>query len=299
MEIEKNTKGLSYGAQLGILLGLVGFGLVLSSIVAGFVLSKLTGVSLQQISDLKWDDPHNLPALRIAQIITTLGGFLLPAWVFAKIAYKNASSFIGIKSFYTSKQFLLSLAILISSMFALGALSYINEQIPLPASWRIVFKELDANYDKQIAAFTKMRDIGDLIISLLIMAITPAFVEEILFRGCLQNVFIGLVKKPWIGILLTAILFSAIHFSWSGFLARVFLGLILGLLYYYSKSIWLSITVHALFNGTQIIAVYFDPSFIHKTEGISISIINWIGLGLATILLYMLRNIKRQEIVNT
>lgn len=296
MNIQGNTKKFSYAAQLGMLLGLLGAGLVLASIISGFILAELTGVSMLEVASLKWDDPKNLSAFRVAQVVSTLIGFLLPAWAFAKIAYKNASLFIGMKNFYTSRQFLISLALLITSLFALGALTYVNEKISIPTTWKVAFKELDSMYDKQMAAFTKMKGIGDLLISLLIMAITPAFVEEILFRGCLQNIFIGFTKKPWAGILLTAILFSAIHLSWSGFLARTFLGVVLGLLYYYSKSIWLSITVHALFNGLQIIAVYIKPSFAHNDISSSISWINWLGLGLSIMLLFVLKSTKRSNI---
>lgn len=295
MTIETNSKGFNYVTQLGLLLGLVGAGILLSSLLSTFLLSALIDIPVQRIPYLDIRDLHYVNASKIIQFVVTIVGFLLPAWIFAKIAYKNAALFIGIKNTFTTKQFMLALAILLGSMFALEALSYVNEKIPLPSTWRITFKEFDAIYDKQIAAFTKMNNVVDLLIALILMALTPAVVEEILFRGCVQNIFIGLTKKPWVGILITSILFSAIHLSWSGFLARAFLGVVLGLLYYYSKSIWLSITAHALFNGFQIITVYFNPSFALSSTNTHIEItwLNSLALGIVIILLFFLSKTKQ------
>lgn len=295
MNLNTNTKGFSYAAQLGMLLGLVGAGLVLASVTGAFILSTCTGVPLQQVSSLEVSDPRNLSAFRVVQVVTTLIGFLLPAWAFATLAYKKASVFMGTSTLYTTRQFFLALTVLLTSILALSALTYINEQIPLPASWQIEIKALDAAYNKQIEAFTKMNGVGDLMISLLTMAILPAVVEEILFRGCLQNIMVGLTKRAWLGIFITSILFSLMHLSWTGFLARLFLGLVLGLLYYYSKSIWLSITAHALFNGFQIIAVYMYPSFVHGDKFVSISWINWLALALAIFLLYVIYKEKNTK----
>ena len=295
MNLNTNTKGFSYAAQLGMLLGLVGAGLVLASVTGAFILSTCTGVPLQQVSSLEVSDPRNLPAFRVVQVVTTLIGFLLPAWAFATLAYKKASVFMGTSTLYTTRQFFLTLTVLLKSILALSALTYINEQIPLPASWQIEIKALDAAYNKQIEAFTKMSGVGDLMISLLTMAILPAAVEEILFRGCLQNIMVGLTKRAWLGIFITSILFSLMHLSWTGFLVRLFLGLVLGLLYYSSKSIWLSITAHALFNGFQIIAVYMYPSFVHGDKFVSISWINLLALALAIFLLYVMYKEKNTK----
>lgn len=296
MNLNTNTKGFSYAAQLGMLLGLVGAGLVLASVTGAFILSTFTGVPLQQVSSLEVSDPRNLSAFRVVQVVTTLIGFLLPAWAFATLAYKKASVFMGTSTLYTTRQFFLTLAVLLTSILALSALTYINEQIPLPTSWQIEIKALDAAYNKQIEAFTKMSGIGDLMISLLTMAILPAVVEEILFRGCLQNIMVGLTKRAWLGIFITSILFSLMHLSWTGFLARLFLGLVLGLLYYYSKSIWLSITAHALFNGFQIIAVYLYPSLVHHYTIVSSSWVSWAALALSITLLYIMHKEKNIRI---
>jgi len=88
------------------------------------------------------------------------------------------------------------------------------------------------------------------------MALAPAIFEETLFRGGLQNILQKLTRNPWISIGFTSIIFSLIHFSYYGFLPRVALGVILGLIFYYSQSIWLSIFAH-FFNNAIVVTEMF------------------------------------------
>jgi len=60
----------------------------------------------------------------------------------------------------------------------------------------------------------------------------------------------------WVSVVVTSILFSAIHFSFYGFLARTALGLVLGLLYAYSKNLWIPILAHFINNAIAVVQVY-------------------------------------------
>jgi membrane protease YdiL (CAAX protease family) len=89
-----------------------------------------------------------------------------------------------------------------------------------------------------------------------VLAAAPAVFEEVLFRGGFQQVFVGWTKNKWAGIIITSLLFSAIHFSYFGFLPRVALGMVLGLIFYYSKNIWLNIILHFLNNAFVVTQLY-------------------------------------------
>jgi len=58
---------------------------------------------------------------------------------------------------------------------------------------------------------------------------------------------------------ITAILFSALHFQFQGFLPRMFLGIVLGAFYWFSGSLWPSIAAHFANNALQVIAVSYMP----------------------------------------
>ena len=88
---------------------------------------------------------------------------------------------------------------------------------------------------------------------MLIIALIPAFGEELLFRGLIQK---GLFKS-WgnihLAIWLSAFLFSALHLQFLGFIPRFLIGGLLGYLFFWSGSIWLPILAHFVNNATAVL----------------------------------------------
>jgi membrane protease YdiL (CAAX protease family) len=115
---------------------------------------------------------------------------------------------------------------------------------------------LEAQYKKALMAMTQMRSIWDLLFAILAIAVVPAIVEELYFRASLQKIIMDWSGKPFVAIVVTAILFSAFHFSYFGFLSRMSLGIVLGLIYYYTKTIWLPILMHFINNAIGVSALY-------------------------------------------
>ncbi len=87
-----------------------------------------------------------------------------------------------------------------------------------------------------------------------------------------MNHFILLTKRPWLGIIFTAVLFSVLH-GFLGFFPRLALGIILGALYWYSGSIWPGLLVHFLNNALQVLLVYYNPQFAEKDPNFSVLLI--------------------------
>ena len=109
---------------------------------------------------------------------------------------------------------------------------------------------------KQVAILSNMTGVGDLVISLFVMALAPAIFEEIFFRAGFQNMMNRTTGKTLLSVVITSLLFSAIHFSYYGFLARFALGMTLGFLFAYSKNIWIPILAHFLNNAIGVIQIY-------------------------------------------
>jgi hypothetical protein len=101
-----------------------------------------------------------------------------------------------------------------------------------------------------------MTSVCDLFFNLLIIAVLPALGEELLFRGYLQQKMCQWIRKPILAIIITAILFSAIHMQFLAFLPRFALGVVLGYLFYWSGSLWLPIIAHFLNNALVITFAY-------------------------------------------
>ena len=71
-------------------------------------------------------------------------------------------------------------------------------------------------------------------------------------------------------IWLTAILFSAIHLQFQGFLPRMLLGAVLGYLFLGSKNLWVPIFAHFVFNASQLLIQYWQPSDLEVIEAPSL-----------------------------
>lgn len=84
-------------------------------------------------------------------------------------------------------------------------------------------------------------------INVFVFVILPAVCEEIFFRGFLQQQLSRIMKPVW-AITLTAIIFSLVHFQFTGFFARIFLAILLGYTFYHSQSLFPVILAHGVFN---------------------------------------------------
>jgi hypothetical protein len=148
-------------------------------------------------------------------------------------------------------------------VFWLGKL---NEGIPLPEG----LTRLEQQASQQMAAFLKIRNPYDIVVNVFIIALLPAVGEELCFRGALQRILIHVTRNPWAGIVLTAVLFSALHLQFSGFLPRMFLGIVLGAFYWFSGSIYTSMIAHFVNNAVQVIWASYAPNVIEKNPEIPV-----------------------------
>jgi membrane protease YdiL (CAAX protease family) len=95
-------------------------------------------------------------------------------------------------------------------------------------------------------------------VNLLMIGVIAAVGEELIFRGVLQRLMVGMVKNVHLAVVITAILFSAFHFQFFSFLPRFFLGIVLGYLLVYGRSIWYPILAHFINNAMGVIYYYFS-----------------------------------------
>jgi uncharacterized protein len=242
-------------AQFAILLCLVGVGLLVGSFISIAIIISNLHVPMAQLKDALLNST-NANLSRTIQFISTFFAMALPAIIFARIVNRKPFSYIGFNSAISGKQVFILVGIVLIGLILSAALSELNAMIPLSKSLAQSFKAMEDEYDKQVFAIANMKTVQDYIMSLIIIALLPAIFEEMLFRGCLQPVMINITKNVFAGILLTGILFSALHGSFYGFLPRLALGLILGYIFYFSKNLWLSIIFHFFNNALGITQMY-------------------------------------------
>ncbi|MDQ2718934.1 MAG: CPBP family intramembrane metalloprotease [Bacteroidota bacterium] len=295
--IDKNSKNTGYPAQLAIFLGLVSAGLIIGTMVSAGIWLAMTGRPILALeSDML--NPKYYNAVMAMQAISTFFMFFLPVYFFALICYRSPSRFIGFKTPINNKQLLAILAILLLTFPLSGALAELTNNIPLPKNLVTKFKAMETARAAQEAALININSFSKYIVSLIVIGLLPGIFEEVCFRGGLQNILTKWFKAPWVAIILTSILFSAIHASYYGFLVRFALGFILGFVFYYSGSIWLSILIHFLYNGLQVTALYLMPGTEkNPPKDIEQHFPLWAGLVALVLLIYTFKKFKEISFV--
>ena len=187
------------------------------------------------------------------------------AWVYfndkpnavAFFSKDKLASELGFARIKNLNQIGLVVLIAITGLFLSGALGDLTEKIPIPISLKNWATQMEDQYKKALYAMTQMKSVLDLLFAIIAVAVVPAIVEELFFRASLQKILMDWTGKPYLAIIVTALIFSAFHFSYFGFLSRMSLGIILGIIYFYTKTIWLPMLMHFINNGIGITILYF------------------------------------------
>ncbi len=97
------------------------------------------------------------------------------------------------------------------------------------------------------------------IVVVIVFAVLPAFVEELVYRGVVFN---GLKKsyKPVASILLSAFLFAMMHLNIHQFIYQYIMGVILACLAHFTGSILYSIVFHLINNFLVVTLSYLVPN---------------------------------------
>lgn len=275
-----------------ILWGFVFGGALIGGAIGVGIMAVMTGGSITDIQKALLN-PEYVNALRLFQFVSTLCMFFLPAVALAYIMNRKPYKWLGFKGSFNTAQLFLVLIIMLVCLPLVGALGELNAIIPIPKSLENIFKRLENDYEKQVEAVARIRSFGEYLLSLFMIALLPALFEETLFRGGLQRILIDWFKRPMAAIIATSIVFSLVHFSYYGFLPRVALGVVLGLIYYYSGSIWLSIVAHCLNNAVAVTAMYYMS--LHgkpAKEVLDQKFPIWVGIPVIILLVYLLGRFK-------
>lgn len=231
--------------------------------VGGLLADTFYGIDLMKNPEAlaKLEDPNVVAAMKILQIFTTgLGMFLIPAIVAASLFSQRPFHYLLLDKLPTIAVAGLTILMMFVAVPFINWMLVINQKMQLPEYLSGVekwMKESEANAALLTEVFLKMDSVPSLIYNLFIVALLPALGEEFLFRGILQRLFREITGNVHMAILLTAILFSAIHMQFFGFFPRMMLGMLFGYLLYWSGSLWVPVLAHLINNGAAVLFAYF------------------------------------------
>jgi len=231
-------------------------------LIGAGIIAALYGLkTFGAIMNLNFTNPNTINALWILQIVsTTIPIFAAPVF-FSYVIVREPGDYLKTSFRFSWILLVLVLAIMFMSNPAIELLSNLNQKMVLPPFLKWMRTSED-NAQKLTEAMLQMKTIWDLIKNVLLIGLLTAIVEEFMFRGVLQTIFVRWTKNIHVAIWTTAILFSAFHMEFFGFLPRMMLGVLFGYFVAWSGSIWTSVWAHFINNGSAVIASYL---FAHKS----------------------------------
>ena len=214
------------------------------------------GNPLSDINTLKW-----------IQLLQTITLFLLPSLMIAYLGAKAPFSWLQLDKKADWKVFLWAVGIMLVALPAINLLAQWNQQMVLP-TWLSELEEWMKNKEAEAEWLTKQfmsaTTVSALLVNLFLMAVLPAVSEEITFRGVLMKLFKVRGERlevrgesiPHLAIWCSAILFSAIHMQFYGFVPRMLMGALFGYMLVWTGSLWVPILMHFT-NNAMAVLLYF------------------------------------------
>jgi membrane protease YdiL (CAAX protease family) len=244
--------------------------------------------------------------LKFYQFFQTFGFFVIPGiflfWIFST----PKENFFNVSLHFNSKAVIFTVVAFLACFPFINWLVNLNESLHLPKilnNFEIQLRNSDQSLNSLSGRLTESDNPFELLVTLVIIAILPSIGEEFIFRGVFQRIFNELTRNIHVSVLLTAVLFSSFHGEFFSFIPRLFLGIFLGYLMVWGKSIWLPVIGHFIFNSMGIIISYLyqhgfitiSPSELGIDGTFGFTVIISIGLIIISTIIIQRSSLQRNE----
>ncbi len=286
---------MSPGYRMALFLGATGISMILGALISFSLVAAYLHVPFNQLQSIILA-PENSKLAQFANGLASIIAFGLPSVAVAIFTKGKIAPNLGMHIKPKNEQIILVVFLAIAGLFLSGALGDLTDKIPVTSGIKTWADGLEAQYKQALMAMIQMKSVLDLLYAIIAVALVPAVVEELFFRASLQKILMDWSGKPYLAIVVTAILFSAFHFSYFGFLSRMSLGIMLGCIYYFSKSIWLPMLMHFINNAIGISALYLVRDDPKKVETVLEGNLTYYWIFVAIIVVYfLLKQLKEKS----
>ena len=185
--------------------------------------------------------------------------FIVPAVLAMAIFYHRPLHAMCLDRAPSLRAIIVVLAFYILSLPAMNWLVDANNSMSLP-SWMSGIEQVMRTMEDSAADATEqlldINTVWQLIISVFVIGLMAGLSEEMLFRGAMQRTMQDSRMSAHAAVWITAIVFSAFHMQFFGFVPRMVLGAWLGYLLVWTRSLWVPIIAHTLNNSTVVFFSY-------------------------------------------
>lgn len=241
---------------LFICIALVGF--FISGVISSLIIAKF--------------GMQSTAAMRIAAVMQSLFQLIVPAIATAMIVTRRPATFLAIDRRIDLRLLLLAAAALITATPMMNRLIALNEAVTLPDSLAWLeqsLKQMEEQASATIAVMQGGTSVGDLVMNILIIGVLAGLGEELFFRGTFLRLMTTGRINSHIAVWTVAVVFSAVHLQFYGFVPRTLLGAYFGYLVVWTRCLWIPVIIHALNN-----IIYVSSEWAAARQGLGESAIN-------------------------
>lgn len=237
-------------------------------------------------------DMQNVGYLRMVQTLQSFTVFIIPAVLATWCWSGTPLSDLRMRRVPNGLVFVLVPLLMIAAVPGINLLADLNSRVNLPEALSDLEKMLTEQEEaakRLTEMFLQADNIGELFSNIFLMALLPAFGEELAFRGtalnlCLNGGRADMVlsrRRAHTAIWVIAVLFSLIHFQFYGFVPRMLLGALFGYMVLWTGSIWTSVLAHFTNNAIAVTAYYIGVHCASgdETSGITLEFFDTLGTG--------------------
>lgn len=217
--------------------------------------------------------PEVLWPVRVFLLLTQLGTFLLAGWMTTWLFYRKKAplgnstgpgwaAYLKADRWPWLPQVLIAMLLMPVAAPLVLRLYQFNQSLPIPENLR----GIESQAEDMLKALMQMDTPAAFLFNMLLIAAVPALGEEWVFRGVVQQQLMRVLDGPWKAMLAAAFIFSFIHFQFEGFIPRLFLGALLGWLYWRTQNFWVPVAAHFANNGMQVAGQYLFQQQISEID---------------------------------
>jgi membrane protease YdiL (CAAX protease family) len=267
-------------------------------------------MNLDQVNDVLYGRYELITnwQLKYFQMVQCISFFIIPGfflnWLFSTPTEKYFNIYKPSKVMHLTT----ILCVFIFGMPLINWIIQINENLSFPDILNNVdsgLRQTENAYAQLTNRLLEANNMAGFLFNILMIAILPAIGEELIFRGILQKLFSEILKNIHVAVIITAILFSVVHGQFFGIIPRFVLGIFLGYLMVWSKSIWLPIFAHFTNNALAVTMFYLQNNNILRFTSYSVSGGNNIPIVLVTsilvsllLIIYLRKSVIKNAAIN-
>lgn len=206
--------------------------------------------------------------LRLYHFISFSGYMFLPALFFSIANRSSLSIEGGLNIAVKPRLALMAAGIALTGIPLINWINQVMRGIQWPVFLKYYADRLDSGRQELSMTLLDMQEPHELLICLLLVALLPAFCEEVLFRGIFMKIFHGITGSIVRAVFLQALVFAVLHFSFYELPAIYIMGAAAGIMVMATGSTVYGMIMHFIFNGVTVILHYLSLLNFRKT-GIS------------------------------